>query len=1171
MSDAVKCHAGGELGKDPSSHTNPVLEQQSKEYQALVNKNCAGIMSSATCVAQEATKYNKLVDQIHALGAQQLGGLNTIDEVIASAAQENNTEDPDLAGVDPVPDPDTRTKEQKVADVKAAMKKGATREAQSKANRENRVVGRIGTRGLTHISGRQGNKISGDVVSNPGYPDNLPILKDAAEQWKRGSNMSNRSGFRYAASGAAEVEGFQKDEQSVRYITELIMAIDILRNDLQGTGIEILPLIELKQLLLRLKRFSHESSKLSKCAAELDELANQDLDTERGHMMGGAMAGHYGGNPAERAQAAEAVAAMTGDELMAIPVIEYKEQCILLSQITTLAAYSRSLDNTSVKPKDPDGEPRIRRRLPFRKSDKGGLVGNAPLLIEGQSFGLMNKLTTAAGKDAFFNMTNAELSSLQPLIRLYKVSNANDTGPSVEVEIPFDSHASREDIGNIFKKKDKRGFGIGIKSFNLSFEGQDMFAQKRCITAKLSLHAADFEELMRIRTVEGVPNPATGKNTSYSFRYIDLALKTGKNIKNKDYKENDALNFRLKAVFGWSKQNGVSPVKGAVKKALENSFVSINLTPVTHTFDFDEFGRVTFNIEYLAYVEEFYSTTRMNIFGHVPTNVKMLTRKLAFDNADRAINCAEGGNSELQEKVNEIKTDDVDTMDKDKRKMHQFLFQQLFVNNYIHFLNFTREDLKSVLAQGPAYPLAGKVNRGSESLKVKLSEDLAAAFTSQVEEDENDEKMSLGAALTLSGMDSVQIPFFYVADLLNVIMGGMEQYLQQSADELKKASEYKGLKVDIGMRNEEVKALQKSIQEYKKLRIVLGPLEIVDHANGNSSHVNFGDVPVATKYFSEWLTSKLLSRDRMHYPLTQFLKDLFNDLLRNYLNDDTCYPFPIKQKVRLYEAVVTSYPTITPMGAGRRKRDEITHEILQQSNKFNRLNIERISEYKPLLNLKGNSRYDNPNPGIASEMNYFIFHAGRTMPLSTMRGDRDQDEARGIMHYVLGKDKGIVKNISLDKTDTPHLKTVRFEQDGYDGLQQLRELYDVNVKTYANVGAFPGQYIFVDPKGFAPSMAAFDQEAFDLTDLGVGGYYMVTRAEHDFAPGFGETQLTAVWVASAGGEQPRESGSGSNKKINPKCKSSGSGASTSIPPGGSSSDTTEPPKTASPSDKPDED
>ena len=60
----------------------------------------------------------------------------------------------------------------------------------------------------------------------------------------------------------------------------------------------------------------------------------------------------------------------------------------------------------------------------------------------------------------------------------------------------------------------------------------------------------------------------------------------------------------------------------------------------------------------------------------------------------------------------------------------------------------------------------------------------------------------------------------------------------------------------------------------------------------------------------------------------------FNDLLRNYLNDDTCYPFPLKQKVRLYEAVVTSYPPITPMGGGRRKRDEITHEIINQGNKL---------------------------------------------------------------------------------------------------------------------------------------------------------------------------------------------------------------------------------------------
>mgnify|MGYP001495336088 CR=1 FL=1 len=72
----------------------------------------------------------------------------------------------------------------------------------------------------------------------------------------------------------------------------------------------------------------------------------------------------------------------------------------------------------------------------------------------------------------------------------------------------------------------------------------------------------------------------------------------------------------------------------------------------------------------------------------------------------------------------------------------------------------------------------------------------------------------------------------------------------------------------------------------------------------------------------------------------------------------------------------------------------------------------------------------------------------------------------------------------MQKTDSPGLKEVRFEQEGYDGLHQLREIYDVNITSYANITAFPGAYIFVDPKGFAPSMGAYDIDRFDLTDLG---------------------------------------------------------------------------------------
>ena len=55
------------------------------------------------------------------------------------------------------------------------------------------------------------------------------------------------------------------------------------------------------------------------------------------------------------------------------------------------------------------------------------------------------------------------------------------------------------------------------------------------------------------------------------------------------------LNFRLKA------QVGISPFKqyefhsADLKRALDETFVTLNLTPTVHNFEFDEYGRVTFN------------------------------------------------------------------------------------------------------------------------------------------------------------------------------------------------------------------------------------------------------------------------------------------------------------------------------------------------------------------------------------------------------------------------------------------------------------------------------------------------------------------------------------------------------------------------------------------------
>ena len=105
-----------------------------------------------------------------------------------------------------------------------------------------------------------------------------------------------------------------------------------------------------------------------------------------------------------------------------------------------------------------------------------------------------------------------------------------------------------------------------------------------------------------------------------------------------------------------------------------------------------------------------------------------------------------------------------------------------------------------------------------------------------------------------------------------------------------------------------------------------------------------------------------------------------------------------------------------------------------------------------------------------------------------------------------------MKNITLSKTQTPGLQEVRFEQEGYDGLQQLRVVYDVEIDSYAAVKTFPGTYIFVNPQSFAPTTNLVPCHPLNLTQYGIGGYYMIIRSEHSFAPGVADTKISAKWV-----------------------------------------------------------
>lgn len=771
--------------------------------------------------------------------------------------------------------------------------------------------------------------------------------------------------------------------------------------------------------------------------------------------------------------------------------VEFQEQCFLLSFMDLLVAEKQARERS--------GE--SKKKLPSAE-------GNATLLLDGYPFGFMNKLTQYPNQKAFFNMETKDIAHLQPMIRLFKIIE-NEEGVESEQEITFDSHLTPDDMNHFLKNKSSRGYGAGIQSFSFAYEGQDPFAVKRSISAKLTIFANTFEELLRPRTA------ADGSE----YKYIDLALKTGKgssaDLSGKDNSQNadvvsenlDKLNFRLKAVVGWAIPTGntesfgrPTEVDGVTKNdlldAINDSYITLNLTPTVHEFKIDDYGRIQFILNYLAYTEGLFDHARFNIFSNPEVAANVIERQLQLKF---------WGDSCNAEEINDLK-EELQTKNQilaDKTTSLQTLIQNMLgedkETSKIWYVPFKSEEIAEFNSKGPYYEFGDSViNDYVESLQAQIESDIEGGLK-KMEESELSKK-EVGDL-----EEETPIGYFYVSDLFDTILTGIEDSLK---DGLVEALAEKDLGDAGGSLDAEKEKIAKFYKRFQKFRLLLGPVEIrqlkATSSNKNLA-VNLGDIPVSLKYFTEWLTKKMLQKDDVHYPLASFVNDFFNAFIREFLNNDRCFDGTVKQKIKVGQAVLTSYHD-----------DPGTDEVTQVIGEYGsgvRLNVTTGDAPQPILNISGDRGNPVANPGPEFENDYLIYYAARVQPPELMVGDRISDEDRGIFHYGIGKDRGLIKTINFTATGPPSLRAVRWEQQGYDGLQQLMSIYNADIKSYANVNAFPGAYIYIDPRTISPNTE------FDLTQFGLGGYHMIMRSEHTFGIGEASSNITARWVAPVyGGE-----------------------------------------------------
>ena len=891
--------------------------------------------------------------------------------------------------------------------------------------------------------------------------------------------------------------------------------------------------------------------------------------------------------------------------------INFKEQCFLLAHIFNLTKIKERIDHGQANfllPTFPDGY----KELPQVNNNI-----NRTVLVNGEPFGIVNNLTQSPYKEEFFEMTNEQLSTLQPFLRFYKVIPVQDEGNTntckeKELEIVFDTFDSPDDLARMFKPNSgQRDIGVGVSSFNFAYEADNPFAIKKAISAKLVIHASNFSELLTYRY-----------NSSEPYQYIDLALHTVspetvslRGAGSQTHISNlTKLNFRLKVVIGWTvppESRGL--FNPQLLSAIYDSSITLNLTPTVHMFDVDDAGVVKFTIDYLAYTQEYFDNASFNIFTDFDVFNSNLIREISL----RALNAKikiDGEESAAGEEKKQLLKDaeDQNIIRDEKARSLKTLIGDFINYGRLYYINFdqfdqalyglnspyslaaaryqTLEDLE--LAIHYAYVPVAVANLGG-TLSTPISNNIqnqvdasAQQITGQTGTGTATSGGSIGNFFTsLANINSTgtstnpaaaniipppahrMVTFFYASDLIDLILDKIEKSLKYV--NTLSASSFTVTNVDAAVLDCLIKAEKdkyaRLYENFNKLRIMLGPMEIQEPSENSFRYEvrNIGDVPISMKNFLEFLTTKMINLEKPQYFLTQFINDFFNEFVVNMLNRDLCYGGKAVQRIFLHQNAFTEYRN------NLSDEDTITkfcnNSIVGANDPFNvkcpsgtsqsctkRLYLREDDKPNPglpvpVLNVMGVRNDPRPSADICLEYNYIFFYAGRAIPMNQMvgckkptqkngvtgcfnsKGDKVSDtgdHSRGIWHYQIGKNRGIVKTISLSRTDSTGLAEVRYEQEGYDGLKQLRVLYDVTIKSFLDISAFPGSYIYVEPRGFDVTSGLPNN--IDLTQLGIGGYHMIYKSEHTISPGTAETTIHAKWVASNSPSQesviPPESG-----------------------------------------------
>jgi hypothetical protein len=788
-------------------------------------------------------------------------------------------------------------------------------------------------------------------------------------------------------------------------------------------------------------------------------------------------------------------------------------------------------------------------------------TGDSSTTINELLLGEKNKGKKAA---RFFNFKNEQLSGLVPQIRIFKIiPSANG---DVQQEFYFNDFTTVESIKSGTKQ---RGTDVGIVSFNWEDLGTQPADTGVSFKATLTLHFQSIDGLFMDRGPNrpkfsdlAVPSPS-GRS-----RDLIREAKQEQLLNKEDYRAvYDTDNFRIKAIVGWATPRDPNGViyknQGGIKDidAIKQQKVSLFLNLYDHTIDFREDGSLQLTLEYMAAIESAMKTSQYDLL-YINDGDERLSAITAnqYKLADlkRKLRSAKVA----QEKLKEDPTPRTDSYGgiegftrffKSKEEKKDLDKRNLAGGQY----RLTREQLKKDIVK-----LDGKINKVEDQLQ-SLEEDLRGESYQRLLKKLSEKQLiytfSLNKSQILTWQQSL-LPdarknkerFRLRKEILDEISGvspnsTLAPTLNEFNNSLLEANSKKERK-DAFKEYEETIAKASEESKTKLNFFFLGDLieaatEILKEKNAGFSITNYvtpgpefanalktipekpqyfmamakmpfyfydnednvkvtsipiSNIPISVKVFDAWFVKNVIKPLRESYTLHNFIRDVISELVSGAIA-------PLSYgKISQYQKTSLAISTIAYPKKGS--------NIPPGFQEFKSLKI---------------PPYDNDH-GEKTILNqlFLIYYNGglgkglqgleKTVNLKKFgeQGKYIGDEEKGILHFKYGKDRGVIKSISLSKTDIPGAREMRIEKATTSAKSNLlfSNKYDCNISMFGMTTFKPGMLIYLDPNSLG-----VPRDNYIARNLGIGGYYRVVRVSNTSDAGKFETSITAIFEGPESG------------------------------------------------------